>query len=74
MNAINGCHLWTPLMDVSTCLCEPLMDAISGCHQAHKTKCTSRVQMLGFAPYLRTWEGCMLQNQQSVHLACEVRK
>ncbi len=24
--------------------------------------------MLGSAPYLRTWEGRRLQNQQSVHL------
>ncbi len=27
-----------------------------------KTKCASRVQLLGFAPYLRTWEGRKSQN------------
>jgi hypothetical protein len=35
-----------------------------------KTKCVSRAQMLGFAPYLHTWEGRKSQNQQSEHLAC----
>jgi hypothetical protein len=54
------------------------MDAINGCHYGHhytqKMKCTRRAHMLGFAPYLRTWEGRKLQNGQSAHLACEVRK
>ncbi len=39
-----------------------------------KKKHANRVQMMGFAPYLRTWEGHKLQNQQSVHLDCKVRK
>ncbi len=42
-----------------------------------KTKCASRAQMLGFAPYLRTWEGRKSQNRSgallSAHLACELR-
>ena len=42
-----------------------------------KTKCASRAQMLGFAPYLRTWEGRKSQNLSrallSAHLACELR-
>ncbi len=38
-----------------------------------KTKCASRAQVLGFVPYLQTWEGRKSQNQQSAHLACEVR-
>jgi hypothetical protein len=46
------------------------MDAI----KMQKIKCTSRAQMLGFAPYLHTWEGRKSQNPQSAHLACEVRK
>ncbi len=41
-----------------------------------KTKCASRVQMLSFAPYLRTWEGRKSQNQSGVllsaHLACKL--
>jgi hypothetical protein len=43
-----------------------------------ETKCASRAQkMLGFAPYLRTWEGRKSQNWSglllSAHLACKLR-
>jgi hypothetical protein len=42
-----------------------------------KTKCASRAQMLGFAPYLCTWEGRKLQNWSgallSAHLACKLQ-